>query len=79
MIYTALDTFYVTEEQLANSPSRKDGIDENTESTLRRFGCDLVQESGILLRLYVLAPLFSLEFRAGRLMLYCFCGGLTGL
>lgn len=55
MIYTALDTFYVTEEQLANSPSRKDGIDEKTESTLRRFGCDLVQESGILLKLYVLA------------------------
>jgi hypothetical protein len=51
MIYTALDTFYVTEEQLANSPSRKDGIDEKTESTLRRFGCDLVQESGILLKL----------------------------
>lgn len=49
MIYTALDTFYVTEEQLANSPSRRDGIDEKTESTLRRFGCDLVQESGILL------------------------------
>lgn len=51
MIYTALDTFYVSEDQLANSPSRKDGIDDSTESTLRRFGCDLVQESGILLRL----------------------------
>lgn len=62
MIYTALDTFYVTEEQLANSPSRKDGIDEATESTLRRFGCDLVQESGILLKLYVLSALFSFNF-----------------
>nr|XP_024396544.1 cyclin-L1-1-like isoform X3 [Physcomitrium patens]PNR39960.1 hypothetical protein PHYPA_020240 [Physcomitrium patens] len=51
MIYTALDTFYVTEELLSNSPSRNDGIDEMTESTLRRFGCDLVQESGILLKL----------------------------
>ncbi|ERN16839.1 cyclin-L1-1 isoform X2 [Amborella trichopoda] len=51
MIYTAIDTFYVTEEQLRNSPSRKDGIDEQTETTLRIYGCDLIQESGILLRL----------------------------
>lgn len=52
MIYTAIDTFYLTDEQLANSPSRKDGIDEATETTLRIYGCDLIQESGILLRLY---------------------------
>lgn len=51
MIYTAIDTFYLTDEQLANSPSRKDGIDEATERTLRIYGCDLIQESGILLRL----------------------------
>ncbi|QCE07383.1 cyclin T [Vigna unguiculata] len=51
MIYTGIDTFYLTDEQLANSPSRKDGIDEATETTLRIYGCDLVQESGILLRL----------------------------
>ncbi|KAI4301858.1 hypothetical protein L6164_035096 [Bauhinia variegata] len=51
MIYTAIDTFYLTDEQLNNSPSRKDGIDEATETTLRIYGCDLIQESGILLRL----------------------------
>lgn len=51
MIYTAIDTFYLTDEQLQNSPSRKDGIDELTETTLRIYGCDLIQESGILLRL----------------------------
>ncbi|XP_048499241.2 cyclin-L1-1 [Beta vulgaris subsp. vulgaris] len=51
MIYTAIDTFYLTEEQLTNSPSRKDAIDEETEITLRIYGCDLIQESGILLRL----------------------------
>ncbi|XP_021773017.1 cyclin-L1-1-like isoform X2 [Chenopodium quinoa] len=51
MIYTAIDTFYLTEEQLTNSPSRKDAIDEETENTLRIYGCDLIQESGILLRL----------------------------
>uniref|UniRef100_M0ZSA7 Ankyrin repeat domain-containing protein EMB506, chloroplastic n=1 Tax=Solanum tuberosum TaxID=4113 RepID=M0ZSA7_SOLTU len=51
MIYTAIDTFYLAEEQLINSPSWKDGIDEVTETTLRIYGCDLIQESGILLRL----------------------------
>ncbi|CAN6241890.1 unnamed protein product [Urochloa humidicola] len=51
MIYTAIDTFYLTDEQLQDSPSRKDGIDEATETVLRVYGCDLIQESGILLRL----------------------------
>ncbi|KAM1353875.1 hypothetical protein ACFX2H_033303 [Malus domestica] len=51
MIYTAIDTFYLTDEQLQNSPSRKDGTDEATETTLRIYGCDLIQESGILLKL----------------------------
>lgn len=57
MIYTAIDNFYLTDEELKNSPSRKDGIDEATETILRIYGCDLIQESGILLRLYpVLIP-----------------------
>ncbi|XP_047310931.1 cyclin-L1-1 isoform X1 [Impatiens glandulifera] len=51
MIYTAIDTFYLTDEQLKDSPSRKDNIDEATETTLRIYGCDLIQEGGILLRL----------------------------
>ncbi|KAL3642921.1 Cyclin-L1-1 [Castilleja foliolosa] len=51
MIYTAIYTFYLTEEELKNSPSSKDGIDETTETTLRIYGCDLIQESGILLKL----------------------------
>ncbi|KAL6558597.1 Cyclin-L1-1 [Orobanche minor] len=51
MIYTAIDTFYLTDEELKNSPSSKDGIDETTETTLRIYGCDLIQESGILLKL----------------------------
>ncbi|KAG5097807.1 hypothetical protein JHK82_047661 [Glycine max] len=50
MIYTTIDMFYLTDEQLANSPSKKDGIDEATETTLRMYGCDLIQESGIFLR-----------------------------
>ncbi|XP_022972920.1 cyclin-L1-1-like isoform X2 [Cucurbita maxima] len=51
MIYTAIDTFYLTDEQLTNSPSRKNGIDEATETSLRIYGCDLIQEAGILLKL----------------------------
>jgi hypothetical protein len=51
MIYTTLDTFYLTDEQLANSPSRNDKIDEKTETALRIYGCELVQEGCILLRL----------------------------
>lgn len=51
MVYMGIDTFYLTDEQLQNSPSRRDGIDEATETTLRIYGCDLIQESGILLRL----------------------------
>lgn len=52
MIYTAIDTFYLSEEQLKISPSSKDGINEATENTLRIYGCDLIQECGILLKLY---------------------------
>ncbi|KDP32550.1 hypothetical protein JCGZ_14762 [Jatropha curcas] len=51
MIYAAIDNFYLTDEQLQNSPSRKDGIDEANETILRIYGCDLIQESGILLKL----------------------------
>ncbi|KAL2634673.1 hypothetical protein R1flu_006152 [Riccia fluitans] len=51
MIYTALDTFYLSNEQIKNSPSRKDGVDEETEDTLRLYGCDMIQEAGILLKL----------------------------
>ncbi|KAG7637528.1 Cyclin-L1-1 [Arabidopsis thaliana] len=51
MIYTAIDNFYLTDEQLKASPSRKDGIDETTEISLRIYGCDLIQEGGILLKL----------------------------
>ncbi|BFI10117.1 cyclin L [Marchantia polymorpha subsp. ruderalis] len=51
MIYTALDTFYLTNEQIQNSPSRKEGVDEETEASLRLYGCDMIQEAGIFLRL----------------------------
>lgn len=70
MIYTAIDNFYLTDEQLKNSPSRKDGIDDATETTLKIYGCDLIQESGILLKLY--PHLMSGSFKASIFMLKLF-------
>eukprot|EP00879_Flechtneria_rotunda_P010177 GHRR01010640.1.p1 GENE.GHRR01010640.1~~GHRR01010640.1.p1 ORF type:complete len:338 (+),score=87.45 GHRR01010640.1:153-1166(+) len=49
MIYTTIDNFYLSDEQLDDSPSRKDGIDRDTENNLRMYGCELIQEAGILL------------------------------
>ncbi|MCL7047578.1 hypothetical protein MKW94_028882 [Papaver nudicaule] len=51
MSCTTINTFYLTDEQLKNTPSRKDGVDESMETTLRVYGFDLIQEGGILLQL----------------------------
>jgi hypothetical protein len=51
MIYTALDNFYLTKEQLEASPSAADGVDAATEAGLRGYCCDVVAEASILLRL----------------------------
>lgn len=48
-----LENVYFTEAELANSPSRLDGVDEATEAELRAFGCQVIQQAGILLKLYV--------------------------
>eukprot|EP00931_Biecheleriopsis_adriatica_P089891 TRINITY_DN63963_c0_g1_i1.p1 TRINITY_DN63963_c0_g1~~TRINITY_DN63963_c0_g1_i1.p1 ORF type:complete len:434 (-),score=93.79 TRINITY_DN63963_c0_g1_i1:34-1335(-) len=41
----------VPAEVLERPPSREDGIDAATEDQLRRFGADLIQRAGVLLRL----------------------------
>ena len=51
MITTLLDNFYLTEEELEKSPSRLDGIDKETEETLRLFACEVIQEAVVLLKL----------------------------
>jgi hypothetical protein len=51
MLYTILDNFYLSDEQLEQSPSRVDGIDSEVETTLRIYGCQLIQEACILLDL----------------------------
>ena len=44
------DNFYFSDEQISNSPSRKDGVSDETEFKLKVYGCELVQEGAILLR-----------------------------
>lgn len=51
MIYTNLDNFYLSKEDLRNSPSRRDGVSEDTETELRIFGTTLIQAGGCLLQL----------------------------
>ena len=51
---------YITEEQSRNPPSRGDNIDEETEITLRTYGCELIQQAGILLKLYRFYPGFRI-------------------
>lgn len=41
-----------TEEQLSDTPSRRDGIDRNEEDKLRRDGVKLIVEIGTGLKLY---------------------------
>ncbi|GFH22926.1 uncharacterized protein HaLaN_20462 [Haematococcus lacustris] len=50
MLCSGDSLFFVTGEELQNTPSRKDGIESSTESALRLFGAQLVQQAGILLR-----------------------------
>lgn len=54
-----IEEFLVPDHILLNSPSRSDGVDEETENELRIFGCELIQEAGILLKLYFSLPRIS--------------------
>ncbi|CAG8472998.1 5644_t:CDS:2 [Diversispora eburnea] len=47
----SLQNAILTYEQLEVTPSRKDGISEDLEENLRKFGCEFIQSAGILLRL----------------------------
>jgi hypothetical protein len=38
-------------EQIESTPSRRDGIPEELEDELRVYGCQLIQQAGILLDL----------------------------
>ncbi len=43
--------FLFPPEKLSDSPSRKDGIETDVEKIHRIWGCELIQEAGILLQL----------------------------
>lgn len=51
MIFTSIDNFYLTAQELANSPSSRAGVSHELERDQRIYGCELVQEMCILLTL----------------------------
>jgi hypothetical protein len=51
MTALALQNALVTNEQLAESPSKRDGVPEETEKIVLSFGCELIQSAGIMLKL----------------------------
>lgn len=44
----------VTAYEVEQSPSRLDGIDTETETDLRSYGCEFIDDAGFLLGMYVL-------------------------
>ena len=50
-IKLSMENCIMPSELLDETPSMKDGLDRDTESDLRRFGCEMIQVSGLLLRL----------------------------
>lgn len=43
--------FIISNEDLENSPSRKDGLSKEMEEQLRFYGCEIICEACVLLRL----------------------------
>uniref|UniRef100_A0A6B2G5E4 Cyclin-L1 (Trinotate prediction) n=1 Tax=Myxobolus squamalis TaxID=59785 RepID=A0A6B2G5E4_MYXSQ len=50
-VVISLDNCILSEDILKNTPSSLDDIPEDHENYLRFFGCELIQKSGILLKL----------------------------
>jgi hypothetical protein len=48
-ILVQLDNFYLSETDLLDTPSRKDGVDAETEKRLRFYGCQRIQRAVVLL------------------------------
>eukprot|EP00249_Psilotum_nudum_P024661 c29251_g3_i1 orf=118-1482(+) len=51
MINVDCGSFYLTPHQLLASPSSQHGIPPDSQNMLRLYGCEIVQQAGILLRL----------------------------
>ena len=50
-VILTLENVLIPQERLSPTPSMLDGLDSETEMDLRILGCELIQTSGILLRL----------------------------
>lgn len=55
-------TVYITQEEVDYTPSMEDGYEKEEEVLERMYGCELICDAGILLRLSVLLLVF-LSFR----------------
>lgn len=50
-IILTLKNQLLSDEKLSTTPSQNDGLDCDTETDLRIYGCELIQTAGILLKL----------------------------
>ncbi len=50
-VVITLENVLIPEDKLSPSPSVLDGLDSEVEADLRVLGCELIQTSGILLKL----------------------------
>ena len=50
-VVLTLENVLIPDEKLSPTPSMQDGLDLETETDLRILGCELIQTSGILLKL----------------------------
>ena len=50
-VVITLENLIVPDDILSPTPSMRDGLDLDTETDLRILGCELIQTSGILLKL----------------------------
>lgn len=50
-IILTLKNQLLPDEKLITTPSQNDGLDSDTETDLRIYGCELIQTAGILLKL----------------------------
>lgn len=59
-VVLTLDNVLIPSDKLNPSPSFADGLDADIEYDLRVLGCDLIQTSGILLRLPQVGKRFNI-------------------
>lgn len=91
-ITLTLENCLLSDNKLQETPSQQDGLDKETETDLRILGCELIQISGILLKLpqvrinwfllnsqsNFIFPLRNHEWDKQFLMLLCDFAGSNG-